>query len=59
MKRVIVNGDESDAYSKWRKIHVSLGRAGAVRAIKKRTHRRERRDGQRWVDEQRGDCGDE
>lgn len=52
MKRIIKNGDETDAYSKFRKIHTSLLRAGAVKKIKRRTHRRERQEASHWIREQ-------
>ena len=51
-KRFIKDGDEQDAYSKWRKIYIYLSRPGAVKKIKKSTHRRERREAKRWINEQ-------
>lgn len=39
------NGDEVDAYSRWRK--VMRWRAGERKAIKRRTHKRERQEGKR------------
>ena len=44
-KRTTRGGDEYDAYSPWRRYYPSLQRAGAVKAIKRRTHKRERREG--------------
>lgn len=53
MKRIIKDGDEQDAYSHWgRKYLVYLGRSGVVKKIKKRTHRRERREAKDWIKEQ-------
>lgn len=52
MTRRITNGEETDAYSKHRKVHKGLDRAGAVKAIKKRTHRRERQEGHGQIEEQ-------
>lgn len=53
MKRIIKDGDEQDAYSHWgRKYLVYLGRAGVVKKIKKRTHKRERREAKDWIKEQ-------
>lgn len=51
MRRMSRSGDERDAYSKFRSIHGYLQRAGAVKKIKKRTHRRERREARRQIDE--------
>jgi hypothetical protein len=44
MSRQIKNADEQDAYTKWRKYLCSMSRAGAVKKIKRRTHKRERRE---------------
>ena len=44
-KRRMVNGDEYDAYTKWRHVLCYLQRPGVVKAIKRRTHKRERREG--------------
>ena len=52
MKRTIKDGDEWDAYSKARKYLAYLQRAGAVKKIKKRTHKRERQEGKQWIKEQ-------
>jgi hypothetical protein len=59
MKRIIKNGDEQDAYSKWRKIYTYLARPGAVKKIKRATHQRERREEKFWIDEQVKDMNDE
>lgn len=53
MKRIIKDGDEQDVYTGWRKMLVWTSRAGAVKKVKKRTHRRERREVKVWIDEQR------
>ena len=42
--RRIVTAEEWDAYSKSRKIHGYLLRAGVVKKIKRRTHKRERKE---------------
>lgn len=52
MKRRIVTWDEEDAYTSWRKYYCYLSKAGAVKAIKKRTHRRERREGKKEIKDQ-------
>lgn len=55
MKRIIKNGDEQDAYTLARKFSASLSRAGAVKKIKRRTHKRERREAKGWIQEQSED----
>jgi hypothetical protein len=42
--RRIHDGDEQDVYTGWRKLYVWTKRAGAVKKIKKRTHKRERQE---------------
>lgn len=54
-KRIAKTGDEVDAYSKWRKYFVYLSRPGAVKSIKRRTHRRERREAKQDIQEQLDD----
>lgn len=54
-KRAIKSADEYDAYSPWRRFYPSLRRAGAVKAIKRRTHKRERREGRIEAREGRDD----
>lgn len=44
MARRIAHWDEADAYTGWRHRLVYLGRAGVVKKIKRRTHKRERRE---------------
>lgn len=55
MKRVIKTGDEQDAYTGWRKVLCYMQRPGVVKGIKRRTHKRERREASRWIAEQRRD----
>jgi hypothetical protein len=50
MKRLIKTGDEQDAYTKWRSMFI--WRSGEIKKIKKRTHRRERRENKQWINEQ-------
>jgi hypothetical protein len=53
MARQIRDGDEYDAYTSWRRFYPYLQRAGAVKAIKRRTHKRERREGRAEARERR------
>lgn len=55
-RRRIVTGDEQDAYTKWRKYLVYLSRPGAVKSIKRRTHKRERREAGSEISEQLKDA---
>lgn len=55
MKRRIVNGDEQDAYTAWRHLYIYLSRPGVVKAIKRRTHKRERREANREIRQQLDD----
>ena len=43
-RRIAKTADEKDAYTPWRKLLCSFQRAGAVKKVKKSTHRRERRE---------------
>lgn len=52
MKRIIKDWDEQDVYTAWRRLYCWTQRAGAVKRVKKRTHRRERREAKRWIEEQ-------
>ena len=52
MKRIIKGGDEQEVYTGWRKILAWTDRAGAVKKIKRRTHKRERREAKAWIKEQ-------
>ena len=44
-RRAIVTGSEQDAYTRWRKWLCYTHRPGVVKAIKRSTHKRERREG--------------
>lgn len=46
MARRITNGDETDAHGGWRHHLCCLSRAGVVAKTKRRTNKRERREGQ-------------
>lgn len=48
-RRQIVWWDEDDAYTSWRKFYCYLQKAGAVRYIKTKTHRRERREAKQAI----------
>jgi hypothetical protein len=48
-RRAIVSWDEEDAYTGWRKVLCYLDKAGAVKYIKRKTHRRERREAKRTI----------
>lgn len=52
IKRIIKDGDEQDIYTGWRRVLCWTSRAGAVKKVKKRTHRRERRDGDKELERQ-------
>lgn len=39
----MVNPEEQDAFTSWRKVYAYLQRAGAVKQVKQRANRRERR----------------
>jgi hypothetical protein len=47
MKRRSVGEAEDEAYSRTRRILCYLQRAGVVKKIKRRTHKRERQEGKR------------
>jgi hypothetical protein len=51
-RRRIVGFDEQNAYTGWRKHYCYLQKAGAVKGIKIRTHRRERREARTEIREQ-------
>lgn len=55
MKRIIKNGDEQDVYTYARKVLCRTGRPGAVKKVKRRTHKRERREAIKWIDESKLD----
>ena len=48
-RRAIVGWDEDDAYTSWRHVYCYLAKAGAVKFIKTKTHRRERREAKRAI----------
>jgi hypothetical protein len=52
VKRRIVSGEEQDAYTGWRHVLIYMGRPGAVKSVKRRTHKRERRESQTEIKEQ-------
>lgn len=54
-RRRIVTGDEQDAYTRWRRLLIWTSRPGAVKKVKRRTHRRERREAQTEINEQLND----
>lgn len=43
-RQAVVTAEEQDAYTRWRKWLCYLQRPGAVKAIKRTTHRRVRRE---------------
>ena len=43
-RRAAVTAEEQDVYTGWRKVLIWTGRAGTVKGVKRRTHRRERRE---------------
>ncbi len=44
MPRRIVTSDEQDAYTGWRRVLSYIQRPGVRQGVKRRTHRRERRE---------------
>ena len=53
MTRRARDGDEHDAYTSWRHVYAYLRRPGVVKKIKRRTHKRERREGRAETRKQR------
>lgn len=51
-KRPIKGWTEEDAYTTWRHYYCYLSRAGAVKSIKRMTHKRERRDKRRELEQE-------
>jgi hypothetical protein len=51
-RRRVVTADEHDVYTGWRKLLIWTSRPGATKKVKKRTHRRERREGKQEIREQ-------
>ena len=54
-KRIIKTGDEQDVYTGWRKYLYWTARPGAVKKVKRRTHKRERREASQWIKEELDD----
>lgn len=52
VRRRITGWEEQDAYTAWRHFLTYMSRAGKVKAVKRRTHRRERREGAREIQQQ-------
>jgi hypothetical protein len=52
IKRAIKTGDEQDAYTFARRFYCYLARPGVVKKIKKRTHKRERKEGKLEIEQQ-------
>lgn len=50
MKRRMIRAEEYDLYTKWR--HVLFWQQGERHKIKRRTHKRERREAQQQIKEQ-------
>lgn len=50
-RRPIVNGDEQDVYTRWRHYLCYTERPGVVKAVKRATHKRERRAAAREIQE--------
>lgn len=50
-RRPIVTWDEEDAYTPWRRLYCYLQRPGVVKKIKRRTHKRERREWKKQLDD--------
>jgi hypothetical protein len=50
LKRRIITNDEQDVHTPWRRMFTWTQRAGATAKVKRRTRRRERRDGRCAVD---------
>jgi len=44
-QRRAITGDEVDVHGRWRRKFTVCGRAGYCKAVKRRTNRRERREG--------------
>lgn len=42
--RQIKNSEEQDVYTGWRKVLIWASRPGAIKKVKRRTHKRERRE---------------
>ena len=55
MRRRIVTGEEQDVHTGWRQFLTSYQRAGKAKSAKRRTNRRERREGLEDIAEQMRD----
>lgn len=55
IKRIIKGWDEEDVYTGWRKLLCWTARPGAVKKVKRRTHKRERQEAKHWIQEQLDD----
>lgn len=51
-----ITPEEQDAYTRWRDYLAYLKHAGKVKAVKRRTHRRERREGAAEIRQQLRDA---
>ena len=54
-RRRIVTGEEQDVHTGWRHLYCYTQRAGVCAAVKRRTNRRERREGRSAIWEQLAD----
>jgi hypothetical protein len=52
-RRPVVNGDEQDVYTSWRRVLCYVQKPGVVKAIKRSTHKRERREARRAIHTER------
>lgn len=43
-RRQIIGYDEEDVYTSWRRVYCYTQRPGVVKSIKRKTHKRERRE---------------
>ena len=55
--RAIKSSEEQDVYTRWRRLLCWTQRAGAVKKVKRRTHKRERREAKVDIRNQRGGYG--
>lgn len=51
-KRLVKSWTEQDAYTAWRHYYCYLSRPGAVKGIKRMTHKRERQDKRRELEQE-------
>jgi hypothetical protein len=57
-RRRCANADEADVHSRWRHVLACTARPGYCAAVKRRTNRRERREGQHEALRQLAEMGD-